>query len=187
MSTGIYSCSLCYTKSTDLVTLYDVWFEPDDSVAEASGSSKQFFTGSMLPKEFSTGVTSLKPKYYCNISNLKNSYSQNETARLNLYVREKNWKPNIYSKATAQVNSLSIRSASYGVVRLIDDTMIIPYGTGSDFHTGLSYNVSGNYFDFDMGLLEKGYAYGFKFVFYDDTISSWVEQDKTFKFWLEER
>jgi hypothetical protein len=64
--------------------------------------------------------------------------------------------------------------------------MVIPYGTGSDNHTSLSYNVSGNYFDFDMGLLEQGYSYAFKFVFFDDRLSSWVEQDKTFKFRVDE-
>jgi len=187
VSTGIYSCSLCFTKSTDLETLYDVWFSGSSATSDASAAARQYFTGTMNPKEFTTGVTPLNPTYYCNISNLKNSYQHNETVRLNLYVREKNWNPNIYTRATSQVESLSIRSASYGVVRLLDNEMVIPYGTGSEFHTGLSYNVSGNYFDFDMSLLEKGYAYGFKFVFYDDTINSWIEQDKIFKFWLEER
>ena len=37
-----------------------------------------------------------------------------------------------------------------------------------------------------MSLLDKGYVYGFKFAFYDDRINSWVEQDKTFKFRVED-
>ena len=38
-------------------------------------------------------------------------------------------------------------------LRLIDNQVVVAHGTGSDFHTGLSYNVSGNYFDFDMHFL----------------------------------
>jgi hypothetical protein len=190
VSTGIYSCSLCLTKSNNLVTLYDIWFSGSTMTQpemQATSSARQFFTGTLTPELYGTGMTSLEPRYYCNISNLKNNYYHNEKVRLNLYVREKNWSPNIYTIANNNIESIGIRSASYGVVRLIDNTTVVPYGTGSDFHTGLSYNVSGNYFDFDMNLLEPGHAYGFKFVFYDDRLNSWSEQEQTFKFWLEER
>jgi len=186
VSTGIYSCSVCFTQSSKLSTLYDVWFKPDDSVGNAAASSTQYFTGTISPTSYDTGVTSLEPVYYINITNLKNNYNSNEKARLNLYVRKKDWKPTIYTVANSSIKSVGIRSASYGVVRLIDDRVVVPYGTGSDFHTGLSYNVSGNYFDFDMGLLEEGFAYAFKFVFRDDRLNAWVEQDKTFRFRVEE-
>jgi hypothetical protein len=159
VSTGIYSASVCFTSSENLNTLYDVWFKPSDTVANASGSSTQYFTGTLTPENFNTagGVSPNEPTYYINITNLKNSYSHNEKARLNLYVREKNWSPTIYNVANNDIESIGIRSSSYGVKRIIDNQMVIPYGTGSDNHTSLSYNVSGNYFDFDMGLLEQGY------------------------------
>tara|TARA_R110000744_G_C19369132_1_gene562279 strand:+ start:5353 stop:6927 length:1575 start_codon:yes stop_codon:yes gene_type:complete len=188
VSTGIYSCSVCFTASEDLDTLYDVWFSGSTSTISATGSSRQYFTGTLTPENFNTagGVTSLEPAYYINITNLKNGYSNKEKARLNLYVREKNWSPTIYTVANNDIESIGVRSASYGVTRLIDNQMVVPYGTGSDLHTVLSYNVSGNYFDFDMNLLEKGYSYAFKFSFYDDRLNSWVEQDKTFKFRVRE-
>jgi len=62
----------------------------------------------------------------------------------------------------------------------------VPYGTGSDLHTVLSYDVSGNYFDFDMDLLDPGYSYGFRFAFYDPAVDSWLEQPYTFKFRVED-
>ena len=43
-------------------------------------------------------------------------------------------------------------------------------------HTIMSHDVSGNYFDLDMELLEPVYEYGFKFSFYDPSLSDWVEQ-----------
>ena len=81
--------------------------------------------------------------------------------------------------------TLIIESASYAVVRTIDDQTVIQYGTGSNNYSSLSYDVSGNYFDFDMNLLEPGYMYGFKFSFYEDAVSSYREQPYLFKFKVE--
>mgnify|MGYP003148075359 CR=1 FL=1 len=186
VSTGIYSCSVCFTQSSNLKTLYDVWFSGSNSITSATTATKQFFTGTINPQSIDTGVTSLEPTYYINLTNLKNSYSRHEKARLNLYARERNWSPTIYNVANKTADTLSIRSASYAVVRLIDNQVVIPYGTGSEKHTHLSYNVSGNYFDFDMSLLEKGYAYAFKFSFYDDRLNSWTEHSDKFKFRVQE-
>jgi hypothetical protein len=49
----------------------------------------------------------------------------------------------------------------------------------------LSYDVSGNYFDFDMNMLEAGYTYGLKFSFYEDSMASYQEQPYMFKFRVE--
>ena len=46
----------------------------------------------------------------------------------------------------------------------------------------MSYDANGNYFDLDMSLLEEGYMYGLKFAFYEDSVSSYVEQPYVFKF-----
>jgi hypothetical protein len=100
-------------------------------------------------------------------------------------VRDKNWDPTIYTVAKATVQSLPIASASYKVYRLMDGYEAVAYGTGSDFCTGMSYDVNGNYFDFDMASLEPNYAYAFKFVFYDEQTKSWQEQAESFKFRVE--
>jgi len=72
------------------------------------------------------------------------------------------------------------------VFRTLDAYDAISYGTGSDLHTQLSYDVSGNYFDMDMNLLEPGYTYGLKFAFYDSELSTWTEQPEVFKFRVED-
>ena len=107
---------------------------------------------------------------------------RDQTARFNLYVRNKYWSPSVYTKATEDTPTLTIQSASYRVVRIADGIEAVAHGTGSTLHTILSYDVSGNYFDFDMSLLEPGYEYGFKFAFYDPDLSSWQEQKTLFKF-----
>jgi|DEB0MinimDraft_3_1074331.scaffolds.fasta_scaffold19399_2 hypothetical protein len=181
VSTGIYSCSIAITGTlSDITTLYDVWFS--GSGEDPSTNNTEFYTGSISAKAFSATSNTREPVYFINITNLQNRYSPTETARFNLYVRNKNWNPTIYTKAVATPEHVPIVSASYRVVRIIDALEAVPHNTGSDFATGLSYDVSGNYFDFNMKLLEPGYEYGFKFAFYDDELSSWLEQDKIFKF-----
>lgn len=175
VSTGIYSCSVGLTKSADVTLdrLFDVWHD---------NSNTEFFTGSIQTKQFKGNVHTREPSYIVNITNLHNSYMRDQTARFNLYVREKNWSPTIYTKANETAEHYVISSASYRVIRTIDNYEAISHNTGSDFATGLSYDVSGNYFDFDMNLLQAGYEYAFKFAFYDDELSSWQEQNDQFRF-----
>ena len=99
-----------------------------------------------------------------------------------MFIRKKNWSPTIYTVATQNAESETVVSASYRVYRVVDGYTVIPYGTGSDNHTRLSYDISGNYFDLDMQLLQPGYAYGLKFAFYDERNLAWQEQEETFKF-----
>ncbi len=175
VSTGIYSCSVCLTGT--YTTLRDVWY---------SGSI-EYFTGSISPQNFAaSSFSSGNSRYITNIKNLKNKYFSDEEARFNVHVRNKNWSPTIYTVASGEVENTIIPSASYRVYRVLDGLNVIPHGTGSDLHTLLSYDVSGNYFDLDMSLLEPGYAYGIKLSFYDSQRQSWIEQDQKFLFRVED-
>jgi hypothetical protein len=184
VSTGIYSCSVCMPSAT-LDTVYDVWFKPDDTIATAQSSSTQYFTGAIEPMFYDSGYSVTFPTYYLSVTNLQTRYLSTETARMNLFIREKNWSPNIYTVANSNIESQTIVSASYRVYRILDGYEAVQYGTGSDLHTALSYDISGSYFDLDMNLLEPGYAYGLKFAFYDNSVSSWQEQKESFKFRVE--
>ena len=171
ISTGVYKARLQVVE--DLSTLHDVW----------SVGSTQIHTGTINTVSLGTAVHAREPTYYINITNLQNTYAQDQTARFNVYVREKNWNPTIYAKAIASAPTITIPTASYRVLRIFDNLEVVPHDTGSDvLATGLSYDVSGNYFDFDMRLLQPDYEYGFKVAFYDDELSSWQEQNELFKF-----
>ena len=177
VSTGIYSASVAVTAaSTPLTTLYDVWHL----------GTTEYATGSIEPVTLRGSDNIAKSVYYINITNLRSIYRGDETARFNLYVRNKYWNPTIYTKASTAPITSTIYSASYRVYRVLDSYEAVPYGTGSDYHTYLSHDVSGNYFDFDMNLLEPGYEYALKFSFYDDALRSWMEQNETFKFRVED-
>jgi len=174
VSTGVYSCSIGIASSSTS-PLFDVWHT----------GGVQYYTGSIKPRVFEGSNYEPTERYIINLTNLENSYRADETQRLNLFVRPKNWNPTIYTKATAKVPTTNIQSASYRVIRAVDNLEVVPYGTGSDKHTILSYDGNGNYYDFNMSLLEPGYEYKFKFSFYNDRMSSWEEQQEEFRFRVE--
>jgi len=186
-STGIYTASVAMTAAaTPLETVYDVWFQGGDSIADASNATVQFHTGTISPETVESYNIAPSDKHVTNITNLKKNYSRKETARFRVYVRQKNWSPTIYNVASNNIENTPIESGSYKLFRVIDELEVIPYGTGSDLHTAMSYDLSGNYFDLDISMLEAGYMYGVRFVYYNNSISDWVEQPEVFKFRVEE-
>jgi|TARA_R110002073_G_scaffold247786_5_gene410727 hypothetical protein len=186
VSTGIYSASFALdAASPPIKTIYDVWFSGSDSVADAT-TATQYHTGTIKPKVLYGSAIAPDTRYITNINNLRSVYRNDETSRFRLYTRHKNWSPTIYTKAVASPEVDIIESGSYEVYRVIDDFKVIPYGTGSDLHTQMSFDASGSYFDLDMSLLESGYMYGLRFVHYNQDIGSWVEQPETFKFRVED-
>ena len=70
----------------------------------------------------------------------------------------------------------------YKVVRVVDDFVVVNYETGTIKSTQLSYNDDGNYFNFDMAVLEPEYEYKFKFITYEDYRKTYVEQPYEFNF-----
>jgi hypothetical protein len=188
VSTGIYSASFCLTAAaTPLKTIYDVWFSGSDTVADAASTSVQYHTGTIKPESLYGSSIAPASEYVSSITNFRNVYRDNETARFRIYTRQKDWSPTIYTKATAQAEVSIVESGSYEIYRVVDDLKIIPYGTGSDLHTQMSFDTSGSYFDLDMKMLEAGYMYGIKFAYYNNSVGSWVEQPETFKFRVESR
>ena len=194
VATGIYSASYAITSSTDdynppnrlfssdLTKVFAVW--ANTGKHDQTGRI-EFLTSSFFPKKFDTPSQNPNTTYASNITNLKSIYSTNEQARFRVYVRQKDWNPTIYTRATSEAQTLTIDSGSYRFYRVIDELDVIPYGTGSLLHTQMSYDVSGNYFDVDMGLFEPGYAYAIKLAYYNGSVGSYIEQSETFKFRVE--
>ena len=161
---------------TEYPYLVDVW----------NHETKEIHTGSaMLPKARGFSNTNPNSQYVLSVTNMREFYNQNETARFRVHIRKKDWSPTVYSKATTAVEAEYVQSASYEIYRVVDDEVVVPYGTGSNYwdaQTKLSYDVSGNYFDLSMKLLEPGYMYGIRISIYEDSIGSYREQPYTFKF-----
>jgi hypothetical protein len=123
-------------------------------------------------------------EYISDITNLQSSYLKGQKPRLRVFARKKNWQPNIYTVATADIIPEIIDSAYYRLYRTIDDMEIISFGTGSYQQTQMSYDVSGNYFDLDTSFLEPGYSYGIQFVYLLN--GQYRQQPEIFKFRVDE-
>jgi len=176
-SQGIYKADL-YLDTT-ASTLYDVWW------VSASSGITAYHTGTIAVKTFASTAYNPESAYILNMPRLRKEYRKDQTHRLDLYARERDWSPNIYTVAVqASIPSLIIPSASFQVRRSIDDFVVVPYGTGSTTiaaHTALSYDVSGNYFNLDTTYLETGFLYEIQYSFYDEE-NGWEEQPYRFKF-----
>ena len=176
--TGIYTASFASSSSYDNV--YDVW-------STGSAASKvEFFTGSYSPERVQTSDLLFAEEYVTSITNLENSYLKGQKPKLRVFIRNKNWSPNIYTVASQKIVPEIIENAYYRIYRVIDNLSIVSFGTGSENNqfSRLSYDVSGNYFDLNTSFLEPGYAYGIQFAYYLQGIYS--EQPQIFKFKIKE-
>tara|TARA_A100001515_G_scaffold71035_1_gene56504 strand:+ start:624 stop:2141 length:1518 start_codon:yes stop_codon:yes gene_type:complete len=186
VSTGIYSASVAFTGSSTMSKLFDVWFTGSLHVSSAVEATLQFHTGSIDVEKFEGSSFSDSSKYFINFTNLQDGYYPKQSARFRMFARKKGWSPNIYTVAQATVPTLTFESASYQISRVVDDYIVIPYGTGSMYSTLLSYDVSGNYFDLDMEMLEPGFSYNINVSIYDAAVGSYIEQPYHFKFKVNE-
>ncbi len=185
-TTGIYTASFAITaSSTPLETIYDVWGAGNGSTAPGTAQVTRYFTGSFLPSVRTAKQENTIPKYKTSVSNLKDSYSTDENARFRVSISETGRTPTVYTKAVASAPTKIVEDAYFSVLRAYDDHVIIPFGTGSDndYHTRMSYDVSGNYFDLSMDMFEAGYQYGIKLAYY--LSNRYIEQEEIFKFKVE--
>ena len=180
-STGTYRAQFSFDNTfsgneptSTLTHVVDVW----------SFGGKQILTGSaMKPRSLDLGNANPEKEYVITIKNLYKQYGEKDKARFRVFIREKGWSPNVYTVVSSKIDPLLVPSASYEIHRSVDEAVVIPYGTASSpSHTMLSHDVSGNYFDLNMDLLEPGYSYGIRISIYEDAIGSWREQPYTFKF-----
>ena len=176
ISKGIYEAN--FVLDTTASVLYDRWFSP--------AFTECYHTGTLNIKQHEASSFNPYAIYVTSLTNLRPIYYPHETTRFRFYVREKDWCPTIYTVATKENDTLIIESASFQVHRIIDDLVIVPFSSGTDMSTQMSYDVNGNYFDLDMGLLQPGYSYGIKLSYFNETVQSYVEQPYEWKFRVEE-
>ena len=177
VATGTYTASFAYTGSSTLKTIYDVW--------HAANDGQEYMTGSIKPKTLSSPGWNQYNQNVSKITNLKPKYSKEEKERFRVYSRARNFSPTVYTVASTEIENTIMQSASYEVIRTIDEETIINHSTGSTtYHTYLSYDISGSYFDLDMSLLEPGYMYGIKLAYHNS--DGWREQEEVFKFRVED-
>lgn len=181
-STGVYYADVILDDSS-VTKIYDQWYFADTGAA-AVGDRTVVHEGSIEVKKRTPQANTGEIDYRIDITNLKKSYTRDETAKFRVYTRQKDWNPTIYTVASKEIENLVVEKMYYKIVRLVDGADVINYGIGTSGnnkdHTLVSYDASGSYFDFDMSLLEKGYMYGIKLMF--SINGERKEQPEIFKF-----
>ena len=76
--------------SNALSTVHDVWFKLSDSVTSAS-TGTQYVTGTISPQRVSNATVAPTNDYVVSITNMRNFYRSDETARFRIYTRQKDW------------------------------------------------------------------------------------------------
>ena len=174
VSKGIYKASFVYSGTA--TTLYPHWSLYNSSVHTS------IFTGSSVAvNSFSPAGYYEAPVYLAKITNLKSAYTTAENAVLRVHTRDKNWQPNVYTKATQTIPIDIPKFSYYKLSRVTDNYTVVDYSTGSgQSYSRLSYDVSGSFFELDMSILEPNYLYEVSFLFGDGI--SYTEQEEKFRF-----
>lgn len=167
--TGTYKVDVAV--KTDATYLVDVWY---------TTGGDELTRGVVFANKHDASYGEEIPEYILNIFNLRHEYESSEKARFRVVARNKKWSPNVWYVYTRENKTLPVEDLYYKIIRNADNLEIISYGTGSQNHTRLSYDKDGNYFDFDMNLLEPDYMYTIKFCY--KYAEEFRELKETFKF-----
>ena len=159
VSTGIYSASFAYTSSA-ITKLYPVWHS----------GTQEYLTASSIPvKTFERQTSYPTRRYRTSMPNLQAEYAANDVVDLRVFVQDKNYQATVFTVASTAVEPTIIDKMYYKVRRVVDEEVVVDYGTGSAnaSYSQLSYDISGNYFNFDMSILEPDFSYEISYLIYD--------------------
>jgi hypothetical protein len=171
---GVYKASLMlYTTAS---ALYDKWYK--------SGSAGTvYYSSSFDINHYSAQDYYSSDEYVYSITNLKTRYNKDENATIRIFSRLRDWSPNVYSVATKLIENTVIKNLYYKIFRVDDGYEVVGYSTGSIGYTKTSYDGAGNYFNFDMSLLEPDHTYAVQLARYDGSVLEEFKQ--TYKFRVE--
>ncbi len=182
--TGVYSVDVILSgNTTDSPTLHDCWYLlPTDTDAVWVGDiTTKEITGSVPEYEVSNKY---ETHYVIQIRDLKYEYRNDEVVRFRLFIREKDWKPNIYKTYWEDHSSdrSIVSDLYYKIVRPADNFTVIDYSHDDDSidYSHVCYDDVSNYFTLDLSTLEPSFAYEIKFLYKSG--SDFVEADNVFKF-----
>jgi hypothetical protein len=170
---GVYKASVAIDTTASV--LYDKWVSP--------ATGPKYFKSSFDVLQRENYDYDQKPEYVVNIKNMKPSYNQEEIVRFDIFAREKDWQPTIYTKSYNTIENITIPNLFYKIFILEDNYTVIDYSTGSLAYSKTSYDSNGNYFDLDMSLFERDYAYAIRLATYDG--ANLQELKEIFKFRVE--
>lgn len=174
---GIYSVKFAYAGSE--TKLYDIWSTQDgDTITNILTGSGFDIDKRLFPND------NVKKDFKFKITNLKNSYTKDETVTFRVHTVKKGITPTVYTKASSNTEVTNIKELYYKVSRVTDNYTVIPYTEDSSIkYSKLSYDMNGSFFELDMSLFAPNYLYEISFL--RKSGKNYIEQGETFKFRIE--
>lgn len=173
IATGTYMAQF---YSTFTSTLYDFWH----SNVPVQIPTSSYFSSTIVMKNFLEDYYTSNDEFLLSMPNIKDFYYMNDKVRLDLIVRKRAWKANVYTTMTQEQSKEYIKKAYYQIRRALDSKVVVDFGSGSISHTLLSYDKDGNYFNLNMNIFEPDYQYEILYIF-DVEGKKTLQRDK-FKF-----
>ncbi len=152
---GVYHVSGVLVNFTSSTSIFrDVWF---------SGAS-QYFTGTFTP-QYATGSNSFSiSDLVLNLSNLKDKYLQDESVFIRVFARSKDYRPAIRKSGSTEPSPFYLKDSYFEVSNAETEEVLIPFSTGSNKFSKLSYDKDGNYFKFNIQSLPRFGVYKIKIL-----------------------
>ena len=147
---GVYEASGVFINHTSSTQIYrDVWFT----------DSEQIFTGNFSPT-FASGAACINcDEINVSLSNLKNEYMKGDRMFVRAFARPKDYRPAIRKSGSTEPSPTFLKESYYEIVNEKTNKVLVPFSTGSIKFSKLSYDSSGNYFEFDTSNLLPGNMY----------------------------
>jgi hypothetical protein len=147
----------------------------------SNGSMINYHSGTIDVKQ-STAITAAPDNnLVVTVSNNRSFHYKDQTSRFYLYIRQKNWSPNIFTTATTVPQTEVFENLYYKIIKVATDETIFDYDTTNN-STLLSYDSRGNYFDLDIGMLEPNYTYQVELSLYNVATKSYEQLSFKHKF-----
>ena len=176
--TGLYVAEFKVASNISTKTLYKKWWIGNEDVSNiilGHGGNQPISVKYWYEpeEEYSNG------DYVLSMPGIQAEYSTSDNVCFKVKVRKRNSSINVVSKNKGLVYSDFVRSLHYRVFRISDNFEIIACNPETN-ETRLSYNEEGNYFNFDVSILQPGYSYGIQYTIVDGEKK--VQSEKIFKF-----
>lgn len=171
--TGIYSATFALASGTTYSgsIFYDGW--------RLNGQS--LMTGTFVLTTDGATTDADPPQLTAKVRNLKNEYTGDEVVRFDVMFRKKGTILPFLSTASMAPKPYITRKAFYAIENDSTAFQAVPFGTGSDEVTRLSYDGNGNYFKFYMRNLHAGNLYRIIFLVDENGYKQTIDSGFRFK------
>lgn len=154
-TTGIYSASFALqTGSYSGSVFYDSWRAGSAALVTSS------FT--IAPRSISTTLT--QNVLTARMRNMQTEYEPEDVELFEVFFRKRNHTVPVLTTASLNTAPYIVENAYYAIENDSTRERVVPFGTGSQSHTRLSYGGNGNYFRFHMSNLNSGNVYRVLFL-----------------------